>query len=243
MTLAKICGIQDVQSALVAAEAGAALVGFVFVPVRRQIEPAVAGAILQSIRNEMTLPPAGVGLFVNESPEAINSIANEVQLDMVQLSGDETADFARHIDCPVIKAVRLKPDMSLDDGRRIIEPYLRFAVAVLIDSHVPGQWGGTGQVGDWETAAVLADEYPVILAGGLTPDNVEQAIEQVCPAVVDVSSGVETENRKDARKIRAFLENASSAAARVTVSGPCAQLQDLIFAARGVESSVRHERV
>jgi phosphoribosylanthranilate isomerase len=211
MTLIKICGIRELEHAVAAAEAGADLLGFVFVPVPRQVQPEIAREILASMRQQCNHPPAAVGLFVNESPEVVNRIVREVDLDVVQFSGDEQAELASMIDRPVIKAVRNKDGMTPAEVEQEIERHLRYSVAVLLDSHVPGRWGGTGVVGDWDTAASLAARYPVILAGGLNPENVVEAIERVHPAAVDVSSGVEVKKRKDSDKIRAFVAAARTA--------------------------------
>jgi phosphoribosylanthranilate isomerase len=209
MTLAKICGIRELEHGVVAAEAGADLIGFVFVPVRREVSPDVASEIIKGVRSSGDAP-ASVGLFVNETADHINQVIAKTGIDLVQLSGNETSELAKGIDAPVIKAVRIEPGMTLEHVRRMIESYLEHCVAVLIDSHVAGQWGGTGVIGDWDAAALLAEEYPVVLAGGLNAENVAGAIAQVNPAVVDVSSGVETDGRKDSQRIRAFLANATS---------------------------------
>jgi phosphoribosylanthranilate isomerase len=203
--LIKICGIREYEHAEVAAEAGANLIGFVFVPVRREVSPDAAKQIIEQVRKTIELPPAAVGLFVNETAEHINRIAGQVGLDLVQLSGDEPPEMAAEIEVPVIKAIRVQQGTSIDDVRALIQRYLECSAAVLIDSHVAGQWGGTGMVGDWNSAARLASEFPVVLAGGLNGNNVAEAIDRVKPAGVDVSSGVETEGRKDAGKIRQFI--------------------------------------
>lgn len=211
MTLVKICGIRELHHARVAAESGADMLGFVFVPVRREITPDAAARIITTVRQETERPPAAVGLFVNESAARINRVVAQVGLDLVQLSGDEPPELAREIDVPVIKAVRLPAGTSLDEARRKIQAHLEYSAAVLLDSHVDGHWGGTGVVGDWDVAATLAVEFPVVLAGGLAPEIVARAIEQVNPAMVDVSSGVETDGQKEPDKIREFISAARSA--------------------------------
>jgi phosphoribosylanthranilate isomerase len=210
MTLIKICGIRETEHAMAASHAGADLIGFVFVPVRREVKPEVARDILSSVRQTVDIPPVGIGLFVNERAQTINRIADEVGLDLVQLHGDEAPELAAEIDVPVIKAIRLERDLAVSDVRRTIESYLEHCAGVLIDSHVPGHWGGTGVVGDWNVVSELARDYPIVLAGGLTPENVAEAINTVGPAIVDVSSGVETDGRKDSAKIARFITQARS---------------------------------
>lgn len=215
-TLVKICGISTIESALIAAEAGADLLGLVFYPPsHRNITPAVAGAIVRELRaaGHATLT---VGLFVDESPERINMIAREVGLDLVQLSGDEQpADLAR-LAHPLLRSIRIAPGDSLVRVRERLtgattmlgprEPGpLGQPLTPLIDAHVPGAYGGTGTQTDWAAAATLARLWPIVLAGGLTPENVGAAIRAVEPFAVDVSSGVETDKIKDPIKIRAFI--------------------------------------
>jgi len=221
-TLVKICGISTVESALVAAEAGADLLGLVFYPPsHRNVTPAAAGAIVRELRaaGHQTL---AVGLFVNEAPERINAIVGEVGLDLVQLGGDEQpADLAR-LARPILRSVRVAPGDSLVRVRERLtsattmlgprEPGpLGQPLTPLIDAHVPGAYGGTGIQADWAAAATLARLWPIFLAGGLTPENVSAAIRAVAPFAVDVSSGVETDKAKDPAKIRAFIAAAREA--------------------------------
>jgi phosphoribosylanthranilate isomerase len=228
MTLVKICGIKHEQHALEAARAGANLIGFVFVPVRREVMPDVAREIVSTVRSSCEQPPAAIGLFVNETADVINATVELVGLNFVQLHGDESPDLASQIDVPVIKAIRMKSVMQPDDLRATIETHLEYCDGVLIDSHVPGHWGGTGVVGDWTVVSQLARDYPIVLAGGLTPENVAEAIQTVRPAVVDVSSGVETDGEKDSTKVRSFIERAHSSAHGIDVQWPATSLTNLI---------------
>jgi phosphoribosylanthranilate isomerase len=232
MTEVKICGIREEQHALVASEAGASLLGFVFVPVRRAISPECARQIIASVRKDCEYPPAMIGLFVNESTNHINSIVEQVGLDVVQLHGDEIPEQGSKITVPAIKALRIESDHTEAFIRKGIEAYLQHCAAVLLDSHVPGHWGGTGVTGDWELAAKMADDYPVILAGGLTPENVAGAIETVRPAAVDVSSGIETNGEKDPERIRAFIRAAQDASTGNSVSPAANALHELIATSR-----------
>lgn len=240
MTLVKICGIQEEDHAMVAAESGASLIGFVFVPVRREIEPETAGKIIKSVRERYMHPPAAVGLFVNESASTINGIAEEVGLDFAQLHGDEDPELASQLVIPAFKALRIEAEHSEADVRKQAETYLRNCTAVLLDSHVPGHWGGTGVKGDWELAAGIARDHPVILAGGLAPENVSEAIETVRPAVVDVSSGVEIDGRKDPAKIAAFLANANEQVRGMRKSRPMKTLQEIIESVR-LQHTAKHQ--
>lgn len=198
MTRIKICGILTPEAARAAAEAGADAVGFVFWPgSRRYIPPAQAAAIAQE------LPPflVRVGVFVNEPPEVVEEVAERVGLDAVQLHGDEPPDVARRIGRRVIKAIRVRDAASLEQAARYE------VSAILVDTYAEDTYGGTGRSFDWSLLERLRGwGRPVILSGGLTPRNVGEAVERVRPYGVDVSSGVETDGRKDPQKIRAFVE-------------------------------------
>lgn len=196
----KICGITSADDALHAAASGADALGFVFYERSpRYLTPAAAAAICAE------LPPfiTRVGLFVNEAPERIRAIAGQCGLDAIQLHGDEAPDDCLAAPCRVIKGVR--PSVGDD-----LDQLVRYPVAaLLVDAAIPGQYGGTGQRADWTVAAELAATRRIILAGGLTPDNVAEAIRRVRPYAVDVSSGVESApGRKDPEKVAAFLRNA-----------------------------------
>jgi phosphoribosylanthranilate isomerase len=208
---AKICGIALPELALSAAESGANMVGMVFAPSRRQVSPETAKHIRRALaeREHATGErPLVVGVFVNEPPHRVVRVAREVGLDIVQLSGDESAeDAARCAEhYPVIKAFRFASGQSPDSALKTIGEYasLGHRVRPLLDAHTPGAYGGTGHLADWSLAAVVAAHYPVILAGGLMPGNVAQAIEDVRPWGVDVSSGVERDQRKDPQLMMAF---------------------------------------
>ena len=222
MTRFKICGIRDVSNALVAAESGADLLGFVFVEgVRRQLQPEQAARIIAefrlSVRPELVegRPPAIVGLFANQSPCFINEVTKLCGLDYLQLCGDEPPEMWDLLDARVIRQVKVREDLpreqSLDMARRKVEEALDAGQFVLLDKHEAGQLGGTGIVFDWSLARDIAKDYRVTLAGGLTPDNVAEAIETVRPWAVDVSSGVETDGWKDPAKIRAFAASVRAA--------------------------------
>lgn len=197
LTRIKICGITNIDDALVAVEAGADALGFVFVPGTPRYIGAKDAAMIIS-----QLPPfiATVGLFVNADQKSIEAIADQCQLDVIQLHGEESPEFCRALNRKQIKAVRVKDESSLS---RL--PDYRVS-AYLLDSYVKGKMGGTGRVFNWRLAVKAKQYGRIILAGGLHPDNVASAVQQVCPYGVDVSSGVEAKpGRKDPAKVRAFI--------------------------------------
>ncbi|HAM72554.1 MAG TPA: phosphoribosylanthranilate isomerase [Verrucomicrobiales bacterium] len=194
----KICGITSLRDAMVAVEAGADALGFVFYNKSpRHVTPAKAARIIRQ------LPPfvSRVGLFVNAPVEEIRSTADAAGLDTLQLHGDETPGFCHLFSLPVLKAIRVESKASL----RGLKAY--DVSAILLDAFVAGTRGGTGKTFDWRLAReAKANGTPVIVAGGLTPENVGEAVRRVSPYGVDVSSGVElAPGRKDARKVRAFI--------------------------------------
>jgi phosphoribosylanthranilate isomerase len=191
----KICGISEVASALVAAEAGADAIGLIFAPSRRRVTPEHAREIAQAV------PPfvAKVGVFVDEERGRIEELVEGCGLDAVQLHGAEPPQFCTGFRVPVIKAIRVNDVASL-------EGLVAFKVgAFLLDSYDASALGGTGKTFDWALASRAAQTHRVILSGGLTLENVTSALTRVRPYGVDVSSGVETDGRKDHGKIRAFV--------------------------------------
>ncbi len=204
MVSVKICGITNVEDAQMAVEAGADALGFVFyAPSPRCVTPERARQII------CTLPPfiTTVGLFVDAAAAAINDIAKQCGLDRIQLHGRETPEFCKAVLRGVIKAFRIKNAESLSNL-----PSYRVS-AYLLDAYVEGALpGGTGSAFAWELAAQAKPYGPVILAGGLTPETVADAIVQVRPYGVDVSTGVErAPGLKDHRKVRAFIARAKGA--------------------------------
>nr|WP_298172804.1 phosphoribosylanthranilate isomerase [uncultured Pseudomonas sp.] len=194
----KICGITRVEDALAAAEAGADAIGLVFYPKSLR-----AVSVQQARTIIAALPPfvTTVGLFVNASRCELGEILDAVPLDMLQFHGDERPADCEGYHRPYIKALRVKPG---DDVAAQIEPYAN-ASGILLDTFVAGVPGGTGLAFDWSLVPRNLDR-PIILAGGLTPENVRSAIEQTQPYAVDVSGGVEARHGiKDADKIRAFM--------------------------------------
>lgn len=208
MTHIKICGIKEEVHALAAVEAGADFIGLVFAPSRRQVTPAKAYHIVSTIKKTPNLVKV-VGVFVNMPAAEVNKIADFCALDRVQLSGDEPWEYCRKITRPIIKAIRVGRQSSDDIcaelalGAKMLSTRMFIG---LLDSQVKDKYGGTGMTFDWRLAQQIAERFPVIIAGGLAPDNVAQAIEIVAPWGVDVSSGTEVGGVKDVAKIRAFIE-------------------------------------
>ena len=194
----KICGLRRLPDALAAVEAGADAIGLNFWrPGRRYVPPEVARQIARA------LPPfvCKVGVFVDEDPDRVREVAELVGLDALQLHGAESPEICAEFDLPVIKSIKVR-------GPESLAGLARYRVAgLLLDTHVPGAAapGGSGQTFDWALAARARDAGPIVLSGGLTPDNVEEAIRKARPYAVDVASGVETDGEKDPGKIRAFI--------------------------------------
>jgi len=209
VTRVKVCGISRVDHALAAAKAGADFIGLVFAPSRRQVRLEEAREIALAVR-EFGPGPLLVGVFVNIPAAQVNHISEYCGLDYVQLSGDEPWGYCAQVALPLIKAVRVArgEDMKkvLADLRCGREELGGRGFLCLLDSHVPGEYGGSGQTFDWTVAAEVSRSFTTILAGGLTPQNVGEAIKIAQPWGVDVSSGVETADTKDVSKIRAFVE-------------------------------------
>ena len=208
MTRVKICGLSEVEHALAASEAGADFIGLVFAPSQRQISPEKALPLVEAV-HILEPRPAVVGVFVNSSVEETNRIADYCHLDLVQLSGDETWEYCQQISRPVIKAVHIPPQWSsdeliahLENGQRILGSK---SPIYLLDTFIKHRYGGTGQVFDWQVARQVTAKFPVVIAGGLGPDNVSQVVTILKPWGVDVSSGVETNGVKSIDKITAFI--------------------------------------
>jgi phosphoribosylanthranilate isomerase len=193
----KICGITDEKSLYDAIEAGADAIGFVFANSKRKI------TIEKAINLSYHVPPhiLKIGVFVNETEENIKKIFTKVSLDFIQLHGDETPQFCKSIKLPVIKAFSINNMEDVDKASRYEVPYYLF------DGAKGAYHGGNGETFDWNLLEVM--NFPkekIILAGGLTPKNVEEAIKVVSPLMVDVSSGVETNEKKDKDKVTEFIK-------------------------------------
>jgi indole-3-glycerol phosphate synthase/phosphoribosylanthranilate isomerase/anthranilate synthase/indole-3-glycerol phosphate synthase/phosphoribosylanthranilate isomerase len=199
----KICGLRTKDQFLTARDEGADMLGLMFYePSSRYIQPREARELLNTFEDDQITPDI-VGIFVNKEAEFINDIVEQVGLHFVQLHGDESPEFCERIKRPVIKGLRLN---SRADLKKIAE-YDETTWRVLLDTPTV-KWGGTGETHDWNIARLVAQQTPIFLAGGLTPENVAEAIHRVRPWGVDVSSGVEINGHKDPAKIRAFIQNA-----------------------------------
>jgi len=217
VTRIKICGLTQPQHALAAASAGADFIGLVFAPSSRQVTVAQALPVVEAVRN-LKNRPAIVGVFVNLVAEEVNRIAEQCHLDYVQLSGDESWQYCQQIEKPVIKAIHVTGRSTSHIIDRIAEGYQLLSpekLICLLDSKVGNAYGGTGQTYDWKLAREIAARFPIIIAGGLTPDNVGTMVQEVQPWGVDVASGVESNGRKDEAKIVAFIEAVRGAEAEV----------------------------
>lgn len=187
----KICGLQDIPTALAAARAGADAIGLVFAPGRRQVTPQQARAICQA------LPPlvSRVGVFVNTPKEEVRQLAHYCGLDLVQLHGQESPEYCQQLGLRCIKAI--------PGDRSSLERAADYPVSALLVDHVQP---GSGQTFDWQILMGVSLKQPLILAGGLHPGNVGRAVAMVRPYAVDVSSGVEFRGKKDETLIKAFIQ-------------------------------------
>ncbi len=199
MVRIKICGITNLEDALLAAELGADALGFIFYPPSpRAIEPDAAQAIIAQ------LPPfvSTVGVFVDEDAARVKELAAAVGLDWLQLHGLETPEYCHALGRRVIKSWRMQDEGSLAG----LGAYRGAVQAFLLDTYKKGMLGGTGETFNWDLAREAKKYGPIILAGGITPENAAQAMAAVQPWAVDVASGVEVRpGKKDPEKLRAFF--------------------------------------
>ena len=208
MIQVKICGVTTPEDAVFALAQGADALGLNFVPgTPRCLEVEAASGIVAG------LPPFGarVGIFVDEPAKSVEAIARKVGLDIAQLHGEETPEDCRYLagrGIRVIRGLRVRGPETLKEAGRFED------CTILLDAYVEGRLGGTGETFNWELARELARKRPVILSGGLTPENVAEAVRVVSPYGVDSSSGVEgdTPARKDPDRVRRFIRNARGAA-------------------------------
>lgn len=233
MTRVKICGLTNFDDALVAVDAGADLLGFIFYePSPRYVSPDVVKEIVASIRSQVAsgryqvsgemndvsdttqhASPLFVGVFVNSPLEHVTHILNYCRLDAAQLHGEESPEFVANFKGRAFKALR--PKSSAEAGA-LVQKFTQLPVTdcqppflprLLLDAYHPTLYGGTGHVTDWSMAAAIARQHPILLAGSLMPDNVSQAIKTVRPWGVDVSSGVEArQGQKDHVKLKEFVK-------------------------------------
>lgn len=202
MVKVKICGITNLEDALTAVEYGADALGFIFYEKSsRFVTPEVAGTIIKE------LPPFvdTVGVFVNEDIEEIREIKRLTEINVIQLHGDEVPKICDILDTKLIKAFRIKGKEDVNN----LAYYKDKVSAYLLDAYRPDMSGGTGEIFDWDLAVDAKKYGRIILAGGLTPDNVSEAVKKVRPYAVDVVTGVEERpGKKDLKKMKEFIERA-----------------------------------
>ena len=189
----KICGITSVNDAQLAIENGASAIGLIFYkPSPRNVSMEIAKEIVESVNGCVPI----IGVFVDEHIQFLKSILSHVNLDILQLHGNETPQYCEQFNLPIIKVFRVRPEF---DGSKLIDYNVS---AFLFDTYKKGLPGGTGDSFDWELVSKLKIEIPIILSGGLTPENIMRGIEVVNPSAVDVNSGVENcPGEKDAMKL------------------------------------------
>lgn len=201
MIRVKICGIKNLAEAQAAIKAGADVLGFVFAESKRKVTPDQVRGIIAAI------PPfiSTAGVFVNEQADTVKAVAEQSGLGYLQFQGEESPDYCAGFRQPVIKGFAVKDQAGLAQ----LKAYR--VAAYLLDSHVPGQRGGTGRVFNWDLLREFQPDRPLILAGGLNPGNVAAAVETVQPYAVDVSSGVEdASGQKDFQKMLDFVRLAKA---------------------------------
>ncbi len=200
LPLIKMCGLRRAIDITAAMEAGADLIAMMFAPSRRRISLDEARAVL----DEVGPHPPLVGVFVNETVEAMSEIAHALGMDFIQLSGDDDPSSVGGLEAPYIKVIHLREGGVADEALRRMERW-KDVTAFLLDSWSP-QGGGSGMTADWEIAADIVRRAPgpVFLAGGLHSENVGAAIRQTRPWGVDVSSGIEQGGWKDSARMKAF---------------------------------------
>ncbi len=204
MVKVKICGITDLRDALKAHELGADFVGFVFFEKSlRRIDPERARVIIEDLPEDLIK----VGLFLNQDPDEVRSIAARCHLDILQLHGEEDRRYCKRLgrDFKIIKSFKVKDQSSVKGANR----YHKEADYYLFDTYVKGVPGGTGKCFDWGILGGKDFKKPFFLAGGLTPENVTAAVKKAAPYAVDVASGVEKEpGKKDYKRLKEFIYNA-----------------------------------
>jgi phosphoribosylanthranilate isomerase len=212
----KICGLTNFEDASFALEAGADYLGFIFYPPSpRAITPEEATRLVRQLRDIYgAQTPTLVGLFVNETAAYVHAILDSVRLDLAQLSGDESLEVLQALRGRAYKAIRPQdPTQALELARLYTRAGEDDHPSLLLDAYHPTLYGGTGHQADTELARLLAQFCPrLMLAGGLTPENVAARATQARPFAVDVASGVEvSKGRKDPAKVRAFIQLAKAA--------------------------------
>ena len=212
MTKNKICGIKTSEDAIFSASLGVDFLGLIFVRgSHRYLSISIAKKLVSSFHSNTSNHDVEiVGVFANEKLDKITTLIEECSLDMVQLCSEESVDYIKNIQCPVIKQIRIPlTGINTKSLSRVLEKikiYKDAGCHVLLDTLDMGSLGGTGRKFDWSVAQEISLHYPIWLAGGLDSSNVASAIVDVKPYAVDVSSGVETKKNKDLDKIKNFVD-------------------------------------
>ncbi len=201
-TKIKICGITNLADARFAAGAQADYLGFIFYKKSaRYIKSAEAGAMINWIEG-----PEKVGVFVNQPLDDVNMIARQTGVDLVQLHGDESPEYCSLVEKPIIKAIHVNESAIAKSLQKEIKLYQPLVDYILFDTGSRDQWGGTGEIFDWEVLDEITNDIPSFLSGGLNANNIEEACQTVQPYGVDVASGLESEpGRKDFDKVEKFM--------------------------------------
>ena len=206
----KICGVRDVKSALVCESSSADFIGLNFVPnVHRKVDISSAIEISNSINTIKK-----VGVFADQPIEHVISIINQCDLDYAQLSGNENLEYCMQIGFPVIKSIKIDFNSNIRTIKETIFPQIdnliHNKIIPLVESYVPGSYGGTGTEISIDLAKQIAENFDIILAGGLTPLNVKNMVDYIKPWGVDVASGVESEKKQTTNQIIEFISNAKN---------------------------------
>jgi len=208
MTVIKVCGLTSVEEAVSVAGLGADIIGLVLAPSRRRISTQLAAAIAREVKR-LPSPPAIAGVFVNEPAGNVNETAALCGLDIVQLSGDESWDYCNALKLPFIKVIHVMQSSSqtevINDVEAGYKARQRQPFICMLDCKSDERYGGSGHSFDWNIAALACTRFPLMVAGGLSPANVRQLIRSAAPSGVDVSSGVESDGKKDLNKAIDFV--------------------------------------
>lgn len=200
----KICGLTTLEDARFCAGAGADYLGFIQ---HRSSPRYIPADEVQQIK-EWIHGPETVGVFVNVDAQTVNQSTEVADFDMIQLHGDESPAYCKRMSRPVIKSLAVRPSDTVRSLSRILNAYVDCVHSFLLDAWHPSLSGGTGTCIDWDVAKALAAKYPIILAGGLNPENVQEAIRTVSPQAIDVSSKLErSPGRKDFDLVTNFFES------------------------------------
>ncbi|AII58415.1 N-(5'-phosphoribosyl)anthranilate isomerase [Dehalococcoides mccartyi] len=213
MIKTKICGLTEVGQALATARTGADFAGVVFAQSKRRITPDKALQIAEALK-PLNPRPLLVGVFANQPLEEVNEIAATCHLDMVQLSGDESWEYCNRVKLPLIKAIHIAEGTTAEMVMQEIQDGLKALSkppVFLLDKRTQTLLGGSGQSFDWQIVKQVSQKYPVMVAGGLNPENIQALLETAAPWGVDVASGVETNGTKDTAKINLFIKRVKDA--------------------------------